>query len=218
MVQSTPPCSLCEDRLYSPIIFPLTILSLDVRLFEKRLVILLRTKCCISEKNNQLFKKATCNWPGRRCVDLVAYQLYTLFCSPPTLWYIIWVYILSTESIAAHSSHKVSNSRNRNCFESAYIKIHTHIQTWAGNSVKRLQQMATLKRWKCLGYGKYSLEINEYNTRNGLSTFVKPEQRAQEFPKDGGPFRWWAPEARWNWTETKVLRLASGEEEERAGP
>lgn len=58
MVQSTPPCSLCEEGLYSPVIFLLTILSLDVMLFEKHSLILLSTKCCICEKNNQLFKKA----------------------------------------------------------------------------------------------------------------------------------------------------------------
>lgn len=78
--------------------------------------------------------------------------------------------------------------------------------------------MATFTKWKCLGYGKCSLEINEYNTGNKLSTFAKWGQRAREFPKDGGSFRWWAPDARWNSTETKVLRLASGEEEKRAGP
>lgn len=36
--------------------------------------------------------------------------------------------------------------------------------------------MATLKQWKSLGYGKYLLEINEYNTGNRLST--------REFLKD----------------------------------
>lgn len=54
---------------------------------------------------------------------------------------------------------------------------------------KDSQQMATFTKWKCLGYGKYSLEINEYNTGNKLSTFAKREQRAREFPKDGGSFR-----------------------------
>lgn len=55
MVESTPPCSLCEEGLYSPVIFLLTTLSLDVRLFEKRSVILLRTKCCICEKKQSAF-------------------------------------------------------------------------------------------------------------------------------------------------------------------
>lgn len=128
MVQPTPPCSLREKGLCSPV--PLTMLSLEVRLFKKHLITLLRTKCCICEKKKISFlRRQTCNLPGRKCVDLVVYQRYTLFCIPPTLWCTIWVYILSTESIAAHSSHRVSNSRNKNGSESVSIKIHTHIQT-----------------------------------------------------------------------------------------
>lgn len=68
MVQPTPPCSLCEKGLCSPV--PLTMLSLEVRLFKKHLITLLRTKCCICEKKNQLFKKANLQLTGKKVCRL----------------------------------------------------------------------------------------------------------------------------------------------------
>lgn len=64
MVQPTPPCSLCEEGLDSPV--PLTILSLNV----KHSVTFLRTKCCICEKKNQLFKKANLQLTGKKVCRL----------------------------------------------------------------------------------------------------------------------------------------------------
>lgn len=127
MVQPTPPCSFCEEGLYSPV--PLTVLSLNVRLFKKHSVTL-RTKCCICEKNNQLLKKANLQLTGEKVCRLGGLStVHLVLYPPPTLWCSIWAYILSTESIATHSSHKVSNSRNKTGSESVYIKIHTRIQT-----------------------------------------------------------------------------------------